>query len=128
MFFRYLGCMRRLRSLAFVPALALLVPVSAAGPASPPRFYVATITDTECGPSHARMLATGNMGKTAAECTRACVKRGASYGAIAIVDGKPRFVQLDDQERPAPYAGAKVRIWGKLEGDTIYADHIEEAR
>jgi hypothetical protein len=116
--------MRRFRLAAFVPALALLVP--AASP--PPRFYVATITDTECGPSHARMLATGNMGKTDAECTRTCVKRGASYGAIAIVDGKPRFVQLDDQERPAPYAGMKVRIWGKLDGDTIFVDHIEAMR
>jgi len=93
-----------------------------------PRFYVATITDTECGPSHARMLATGKMGKTDAECTVACVKRGATYGAIVTLDGKPRFLQLDDQEKPAPFAGGKVRIWGKIQGDTLFVDHIEPAR
>lgn len=111
--------------LSSIPVLALLGAVAAA---RAPRFYAAVITDTECGPSHARMLATGKMGSTDAECTRACVKRGATYGAVATVDGKPLFVQLDDQERPAPHAGRKVRIWGRIEGDTLHVDHIEAAR
>ena len=107
--------------------VVLLAPLAIADP-NPPRFYLAVITDTECGPSHARMLATGKMGKTDAECTVACVKRGATYGAIANVGGKPRFLQLDDQERPAAYPGMRVRIWGRIEGDTLHVDHIEPAR
>jgi hypothetical protein len=106
----------------------IVVTVVAVVGSTPPRFYLAVITDTECGPSHARMLATGKMGKTDAGCTRACIKAGATYGAIANVGGKPRFLQLDDQERPAPYAAQRVRIWGVIEGDTLHVDHIEPAR
>jgi hypothetical protein len=73
------------------------------------------------------MLATGKMGKTDPECTVACVKRGATYGAIVTVDGKALFLQLDDPERPAPFAGRKVRIWGRIDGDTLLVDHIEPA-
>ncbi len=116
------------RLLLFVPVLCLFVAGVPMAAARAPRSYLATITDTECGPSHARMLATGKMGTTDPECSVACVNRGATYGAIVRVGGRPKFLQLDDQERPAPFAGKRVRIWGRIDGDTLFVDHIEPAR
>ncbi|MDQ2869834.1 MAG: hypothetical protein M3S32_03755 [Acidobacteriota bacterium] len=87
------------------------------------RVFTGTITDTECGPSHRRMLARGGMGTDAASCTRACIRRGATYGVLA---GTPRrFYQLDDQEKPAAFAGKRVRILGRRQGDTILVETME---
>lgn len=109
--------------LASVPAGALATEAAAKS-----SVYLATITDTECGPSHARMLATGTMGSTDEECTRACIRKGATYGAVVSVGKKKRFYQLDDQEKPAAFAGRKVRITGRIEGDTLFVDRIEPRR
>ncbi len=103
---------------------AMVVPVQGAEGKS--RLFTGTITDTECGPSHRRMLARGSMGSTAASCTRACVRLGATYG---VLTGNPRrFFQLDDQEKPAAFAGKRVRILGRQQGDTILVDTMEGIR
>jgi hypothetical protein len=94
--------------------------------APPARVFVGTITDTECGPSHAKMIAKGGMGTTSAACTRACIARGATYGVL--VGASRRFFQLDDQEKPAPFAGRRVRIVGRRQGDTILVESIEPRR
>jgi hypothetical protein len=65
------------------------------------------------------------MGSTTASCTRGCVARGATYG---FVDRRGRLYQLDDQQKPAPFAGRRVRVTGRLEGDTIFMEKIEAAR
>lgn len=112
---------------AVLAALLASIPAGAGGgeTAAKSRVYLATITDTECGPSHARMLATGTMGSTDEECTRACIRKGATYGAVVSFGKKRRFYQLDDQEKPAPFAARKVRITGRIEGDTLFVDRIE---
>jgi hypothetical protein len=83
------------------------------------------ITDTECGPNHAPMIAKGGMGNDDAECTRRCVAKGATYGFVDADRGK--FFQLDDQDAPAALAGRKVRVEGRVEGDTIYVTRIAPA-
>ncbi len=109
---------------SLLATFAIVVPVP--GVEGKSRAFTGTITDTECGPSHRRMLARGGMGQTAASCTRACVHRGATYGVLA---GNPRrFFQLDDQEKPAAFAGKRVRIVGRQQGDTILVDSMEAVR
>lgn len=105
-------------------ALLLAAPGSGAGARS--HVFLGTITDTECGPSHAPMIARGGMGTTDEACTRACIRLGATYGVV--VGRARRFYQLDDQEKPAPYAGRRVRIVGHREADTIFIEKISPAR
>jgi len=108
----------------WIGAVALAAFVAADSP-SRPRTFVGTITDTECGADHRPMIGRGGMGSTTASCTRACVSKGATYG---FVDRKRRLYQLDDQDKPVPFAGKKVRVTGRLEGDTIYVEKIEALR
>ena len=97
----------------------------AAAAASASRTHVGRITDTECGADHRPMIGRGGMGTNTASCTKGCVARGATYG---FVDRKGRLFQLDDQEKPAAFAGRRVRLLGRIEGDTIYVEKIEPIR
>ncbi len=103
-----------------LPAFGLL-----AGDPPADQVFVGFITDTECGHDHAPMRAKGDMGKNDKECTLKCVAKGATFG---FVDAERKhFFQLDDQELPRPLAGEKVRIVGRIEGDTILVTRISAA-
>lgn len=110
----------RLRTLIWL-LLAGAVPVR--GAITP--TYTGWVTDTECGPNHAPMIAKGGMGADDAECTRKCVAKGATYGFVDLE--RKKFYQLDDQEGPARFPGRRVRIEGRMEGDTIYVRSIAPA-
>lgn len=100
-----------------LPAFGLL-----AGDPLADQVFVGFITDTECGPDHAPMRAKSDMGKDDKECTLKCVAKGATFG---FVDAQRKhFFQLDDQDLPRPFAGEKVRIVGRIEGDTILVTRI----
>jgi len=71
------------------------------------------------------MIGRGGMGSNMSACTRGGVARGATYG---FVDRKGRLSQLDDQEKSAPFAGRRVRLLGRIEGDTIYVEKIDPIR
>ena len=62
----------------------LLAAVLALVGASPARAetFVGWITDAECGPYHAPMIAKGGMGRDDRECTLKCVAKGAPYGFV----------------------------------------------
>jgi hypothetical protein len=118
--------MQRDRGIAFLPLLTLgLFPPVAPAAASAARTHLGRITDTECGADHGPMIGRGGMGRNTASCTRGCVARGATYG---FVDRKGRLYQLDDQAKPARFAGKRVRLLGRIEGDTIYVEKIEPVR
>ena len=104
---------RRRPLLGALLAVALLLSGRSSGDAA----FVGYITDTECGPDHAPMIARGGMGANDRECTYRCVAKGATFGFVD--SGRKRFFQLDDQDAPRPFAGQKVRIEGILDGDTI---------
>jgi len=93
------------------------------------REFLGYITDTECGPNHAPMIAKGGMGTNDRECTQICVKKGATYGFVDAKGGgnEKGFYQLDDQDAPAPYAGRRVRIRGRIHGDTILVRSVAPA-
>ncbi len=118
---------RRWTTIAALTACAppLLALVLRAGDPPSDQVFVGFITDTECGPNHAPMRAKGDMGQNDKECTLKCVAKGATFG---FVDAERKhFYQLDDQEQPRPLAGEKVRIVGRIEGDTILVTKISAA-
>ena len=97
----------------------------AAGDPTADQVFVGFLTDTECGPNHAPMRARGDMGADDKECTLKCVAKGATFG---FVDAERKhFFQLDDQEKARPFAGEKVRITGRMEGDSILVTSIAAA-
>lgn len=106
--------------------LVLALPAFALLGGDPPReeIFVGFITDTECGPDHSTMRAKGGMGANDKQCTLACVAKGATFG---FVDANRHFFQLDEQELPRPFAGEKVRVAGRIDGDTILVTSISAA-
>lgn len=73
------------------------------------------ISDSDCG-------AKGNKADHAA-CAAKCIKGGAS--PVLVVGDK---VYKVDSVQVAPYVGKKVTVNGKLEGETVKIDKIQEAK
>jgi hypothetical protein len=55
-------------------------------------------------------------------CARKCIK-GGSPAVLLSADGK--VYKLDDQAKAAEHAGHKVKITGKLDGDTVKVETIK---
>lgn len=108
-----------------VRSVLVLALLAAGGRPLPAETFLGWITDAECGPFHAPMIAKGGMGRDDRECTLKCVEKGAPYGFVDLATTK--FYQLDDQDAPAPYAARRVRIEGRIEGDTLFVDSIAAA-
>jgi hypothetical protein len=77
-----------------------------------------TITDSNCGAKH------GMAGMTPAQCTKACIKSGASY---ALVSGDKVYTLKGDKTMMDKYAGAKVTIAGDADGTTVNVKSIKPA-
>ena len=58
----------------------------------------------------------GHDGKEAKACTLACVSGGASFVLYSPVT--QAVYQLDDQKKPAEFAGQKVKVVGTLDKTT----------
>jgi Protein of unknown function (DUF5818) len=89
---------------------------------------VGEIMDSRCGieGSHEKMMKQ-NGTKNAAECTLQCAKTGGSF---VLIDPDTKTVyQLDDQKKPAPFAGQRVRISGTYDepSKTMHIESIESA-
>lgn len=94
--------------------------------AAPDSTYRGEIMDSECAKnaSHAMMLKKEGMGDkdpndpTAKKmCTENCVKKmGAKY--VLFNPATKTVYQLDDQTKPADFAGAKVKVTGTLDKST----------
>jgi hypothetical protein len=107
-----------------VSALSLGLAVSSG--AAEEKTFVGTITDTSCGLDHGPMQKMASMGKDDQMCTLKCVEKGDEF---ALADQAAKKVyKLSDQEKPKEFAGAKVRVKGTLEGDTIQVSSIEPAK
>jgi hypothetical protein len=76
-----------------------------------PHVYEGMITDAHCGAKHS-----ADMGKTAADCTRACVHSGEPF---TLVDGEAMYLLDGDLVALKRVAGQRVRILGTLNGNTI---------
>jgi uncharacterized low-complexity protein len=76
-----------------------------------PRSYEGMITDTHCGAKHSAA-----MGRTAADCTRVCVRGGEQF---VLVDGDTLYLLEGDLVALKLVAGQRARIIGTLNGNKI---------
>lgn len=124
---------KKLFGLGMVVALALAT-VSFAAPKD--ETYTGEISDSQCAKnaSHEMMLKKEGMGdKDSADpmvkkmCTMNCVKMGGKY--VLFNAAKKTVYQLDDQTKPAEFAGAKVTVTGTLDKatKTIHVTDIKAA-
>ncbi len=97
--------------------LLLAASISFAAPGGA-KTFVGSIGDSMCGAKH--MMP----GESDKDCTIGCVKEGAKY---ILIDPSGKIYQLSDQKKPAQFAGAKVKVMGTLNGETISVDSIAAA-
>jgi len=69
-----------------------------------------TVTDAMCGAHHMMQ------GKTAAECTRECVKQGSEF---ALASGDKVYILKGDKSQFDKFSGQKVTVTGNVDGKTI---------
>jgi hypothetical protein len=81
-----------------------------------PQDFSGVITDSRCGAKHPQ-----TSDKSAAECVRACVKRGAKF---ALVNGDQTYLLQGSKATLDSLAGERVRITGRLRGGTILVSSI----
>jgi hypothetical protein len=83
------------------------------------------ISDRYCtkANSHEMMMKRHNA-QNVEDCIRACVKAGGKY---VLIDAANKMYELDDQQKPAPFALQKVKITGTLDKatQTIHVTNIE---
>jgi hypothetical protein len=88
--------------------------------------YTGEIMDSNCAKngSHAQMEKEHNLTSDSG-CTQACVKMGAKY--VLFMNGKA--YDLDDQTKPASFAGKRVKVTGNMEKgtNTIKVENIAPA-
>jgi hypothetical protein len=79
--------------------------------------FTGEIMDSACAKAgnHDAMINSGKM-KDAKSCTMGCVKGGASY--VLYDAAKKTVYMLDDQTKPADFAGAKVKVMGTYDKAT----------
>lgn len=86
------------------------------------------IMDSACAKAgnHDAMINSGKM-KDAKSCTIGCVKAGAKY--VLYNSANKTVYQLDDQTKPADFAGDKVKVMGTLDKATrtIHVTDIKTA-
>ena len=92
--------------------LSIILALAALSAAPPTQTFIGTITDNMCGNAgHAGM----RMGPTDAECTIACID---AHGAVYVLYNGKAVYTLSDQQRPAQFAGRRVKVVGTLDAKT----------
>jgi hypothetical protein len=88
------------------------------------KTFTGEIMDSQCADmgTHADMMK-GEHASNAKECAIACVKKGGKY-AFYDATAKKAYA-LDNQKKAAAFAGQKVTITGKLDGDSIQVANIQ---
>jgi hypothetical protein len=90
---------------------------------------VGEIMDSRCAidGSHEKTMRQNGL-KNAKDCTLECAKTGGSF---VLIDPETKTVyQLDDQQRPEPFAGQRVRVSGTYDepSKTMHIESIESAK
>jgi hypothetical protein len=87
------------------------------------KTWTGQISDSNCGASHAKMIASHTGSKlTAADCTAACVKAGAKY--VFVSGGKVYDISNQDDADLATHAGHTVKLTGEMTGNSIAVSKI----
>jgi hypothetical protein len=122
-------------TLSFAVALALALVIGALGtvlggagtppatqagePSAAPgrqQTYEGMVTDSRCGAKHQSAI-----GKTATDCTRACVHAGSQF---ALVDGDNTYLLEGHSLELKRAAGLRSTITGTLRGNTIVVSSV----
>jgi hypothetical protein len=95
----------------------------------PDAHLVGEIMDSRCAidGSHEKTMRQNGL-KNAKDCTLECAKTGGSF---VLIDPETKTVyQLDDQQRPEPFAGQRVRVSGTYDepSKTMHIESIESAK
>jgi hypothetical protein len=69
------------------------------------------VTDSRCGARHRK-----NSRMSPAECTRACLRNGATY---VLVDGERRYTLAGNTDGLGELAGTRVNVTGTRDGNRI---------
>lgn len=79
-------------------------------PIVPVQTFYGIITDSHCGARHT------NLERSAAECTRMCVRDGSKY---VLVNGDKGYEITGDPGQISQLAGQRVKLIGALAGGRI---------
>jgi hypothetical protein len=102
--------------LGAVVLLGLFVYPAFSGDKAKPNSWSGVVSDSNCGAKH---VSEGNP----AECTRACIQKGASY---ALVSGETVYVlKGGDAATLDKLAGERVTVSGSLDGNTIEVASVQ---
>jgi len=106
---------------AFVVIGALAVAPAAAQE----QTWTGVISDSNCNGKHA---ADEHGGKkmTDADCSVACVKKGAKY--VFVSEGKVFKLANQSSKQIAAHAGQRVELTGSMKGDTITAKSMKASK
>src|SRR5229473_2693045 len=84
-----------------------------------PATLTGIVSDAMCGAHHMAK------DKSAAECTRECVKQGTKY---ALVVGKKVYTPEGHEAELDKLAGMKATVKGSVKGETITDDSVSAAK
>lgn len=74
------------------------------------------ISDSKCGAAHS------DHSEASIKCVRACVKAGEK--PVFVTEDR-KVVKIANPEKVMNYLGHQVKVTGKLEGDTLTIDAVE---
>jgi len=83
------------------------------------KTFTGVVTDTSCGARHMQA------DKNAAQCTRECVRKGASF---ALVDGDRLYRLEGDRAEIDKHAGQRAQVRGLLEGNVVTVHSVAPAQ
>ena len=101
------------------------MPASTPGTSKPaeaptaPKTLTGTVSDSMCGAHHMEK------GKSAAECTRDCVKKGTKY---ALVVGKKVYTLDGHEAELDELAGERATVKGSLMGEMVMVESVAAAK
>ncbi len=105
--------------------VAVMTLLSASFAAQKDASFSGEISDRACAKanSHEMMMKKHNV-QTIEDCIPACVKAGGKY--VLFDTATMTIYGLDDQQKPAPFAGKKVKVTGTYDKDaqTIHVTDI----
>src|SRR6266699_694013 len=82
---------------------------------SAPKMLTGTVSDSMCGAHHMEK------GKSAAECTRDCVKKGTKY---ALVVGKKVYTLDGHEAELDKLAGDRATVKGSMMGEMVMVESV----
>ena len=79
-----------------------------------------SISDANCGAKHTAGTAADK------SCVEGCIKKGAD--AVFIHDGQVLKIAADSKDKVTPFLGDKVKVNGKIDGDTVTIKSIKAVK